>query len=67
MNYSFWHCEAKTKACSSTYKRLFYRLLSYISYCIAKIFIRTFDKLAFFGCNGAEGGELDMRRDKRYI
>ena len=40
--------------------------------CFLKAFIpvliyRTFDKLAFFGYNGAEGGELDMRREKRYI
>ena len=28
---------------------------------------RTFDKLAFFGYNGAEEGKLDMRRENRYI
>ena len=31
------------------------------------IVFRTFDKLASFGYNKAEGGELDMRREKRYI
>ena len=34
---------------------------------VISIIVRTFDKLAFFGYNGAEGGELDMRREKRYI
>ena len=34
---------------------------------IEKESLRTFDKLAFFGYNGSEGGELDMRREKRYI
>ena len=30
-------------------------------------YLRTFDKLASFGYNETEGGELYMRRDKRYI
>jgi hypothetical protein len=41
--------------------------LSYISYFIAQYYFRTFDKLAFFGYNGAEGGALDIRQGKRYI
>ena len=34
---------------------------------IGKESLRTFDKLASFGYNKAEGGDLDMRREKRYI
>lgn len=29
--------------------------------------LRTFDKLASFGYNKAEGGELVMKREKRYL
>ena len=33
----------------------------------SKILFRTFDKLASFGYNKAEGGELVMKREKRYL
>ena len=33
----------------------------------SKILFRTFDKLASFGYNETEGGELVMKREKRYL
>ena len=32
-----------------------------------RFLFRTFDKLAFFGYNEPEGGELVMKREKRYL